>query len=88
MSTSFEDATTTKVQMLSEDKQHKVMSLIDELLKEEQTIADERSIGDMFAALSAKVAIDEWLRLPADGSGATRPLIFTARRRRLIPKRP
>lgn len=68
MSTSFEAAISTKVQMLSEEKQREVMNLIDELLKEEQTITDERSIGDIFAELSAQIPMEEWSRLPADGA--------------------
>ena len=68
MSASFEDAITTKVNLLSEAKQREVMNLIDGLLKEEQTGTEGRSIGEIFAELSAQVTLEEWNKLPSDGA--------------------
>ena len=70
MSANLEQAILEKLQALPDKKQEEVLALVDQMLKEElpQTREKARPIWEIITELSAHVPMEEWEKLPSDGS--------------------
>jgi hypothetical protein len=70
MSANLEQAILEKLQTLPDKKQEEVLALVDQMLKEEppQTRQNARPIWEVITELSAQVPMEEWEKLPSDGS--------------------
>lgn len=70
MSANLEQAILEKLQALPDKKQEEVLALVDQMLKEgqPQTRENARPIWEIITELSAQISMEEWEKLPSDGS--------------------
>lgn len=71
MAANLEDAIQEKVKALPPEKQKRVLFLVEQLLSEKEVTperVDVRPIWEIAEDISAKVPLEEWKKLPADGA--------------------
>jgi hypothetical protein len=71
MSADLEQTILEKLQALPNNKQHEVLALVDEMLKETHepsTPKNLRPMWEIITELSAQVPMEEWEKLPTDGA--------------------
>ncbi len=70
MSSDLEQEIQKKVQVLPQAKQERVLTLIEECLRESEVRdpSDAPPIWEIFEGLSKQVAPEEWSKLPTDGA--------------------
>jgi len=71
MVANLENAIQEKVKALPEEKQERVLSLVEELLKEtngEQVRGSVRPLWEIAQEISSQITIAEWEKLPNDGA--------------------
>ena len=70
MSSDLEQEIQDKVRALPQAKQQRVLTLIEECLREPQVreTSDTPPIWEIFERLSKQISPEEWSKLPADGA--------------------
>jgi len=71
MAANLENTIQEKIRALPEEKQERVLSLVEELLKEtngEQVSVSARPIWEIAEEISSHIPLDEWEKLPRDGA--------------------
>jgi hypothetical protein len=86
MSANLEQAILEKIQALPDNKQQEVLALVDEMLKENHKLPPRenvRPIWEIITELSAQVPMEEWEKLPTDGSVNHDHYLYGAPKQRL-----
>jgi hypothetical protein len=71
MAANLENRIQEKIRALPEEKQERVLSLVEELLKEqngEQVRVSVRPLWEIANEISSQIPREEWEKLPADGA--------------------
>jgi hypothetical protein len=71
MAANLENTIQEKVKALPEEKQERVLSLVEELLKEnngEQVRVSARPLWEIAEEISSQIPAEEWAKLPRDGA--------------------
>jgi hypothetical protein len=71
MAANLENRIQEKVKALPEEKQERVLSLVEELLKEtngEQARMSARPLWEIAQEISSQIPVEEWKKLPPDGA--------------------
>jgi hypothetical protein len=71
MAANLENRIQEKIKELSEEKQERVLFLVEEMLKEkygEQVRVSGRPLWEIAHEISSQIPVEEWEGLPADGA--------------------
>jgi hypothetical protein len=71
MAASLENRIQEKVKALPEEKQERVLSLVEELLREkngEEARVSARPLWEIAEEISSRIPAEEWEKLPPDGA--------------------
>jgi hypothetical protein len=71
MAANLEDKIQEKVKALPEEKQQRVLSMVEEMLSEKEGTQDRgavRPLWEIAEEISSQVPLEEWEKLPSDGA--------------------
>ena len=71
MAANLESTIQEKIKALPEEQQERVLSLVEEMLKEkngEQVRVSARPLWEIVEEISSQIPIEEWEKLPTDGA--------------------
>jgi hypothetical protein len=71
MAANLENAILEKVKAMPPEKQQRVLSLVEEMLSENDVTQEHvavRPLWEIAEEISAQVPLEEWAKLPADGA--------------------